>query len=70
MASSRDTLITVKPWGTVGAEKVSMYTLRNKNNQEVDVLTYGATVRAIRTPDKNGKVDDVVLGFDDIEGKP
>lgn len=68
MASPCDTKITVKPWGNVATEKVSMYTLKNKNNQEVDVLTYGATIRAIRTPDKNGKIDDVVLGFDDING--
>ena len=70
MASSiSDNVITVKPWGMVDNQTVNIYTLKNKNNQEVDVLTYGATIRAIRTPDKNGKVEDVVLGFDDINGK-
>ena len=35
---------------------------------EVVILTYGATVQAVRTGDRDGRVDDVVLGFDDLAG--
>ena len=35
---------------------------------EVSVLAYGATIQAVRVPDRAGKVDDVVLGFDDLAG--
>ncbi len=35
---------------------------------EVDVTDYGATLVAVRTPDRAGFVDDVVLGFDDVTG--
>jgi aldose 1-epimerase len=35
---------------------------------EIDVTDYGATLVAVRTPDRAGVVDDVVLGFDDVSG--
>ncbi|XP_063991798.1 galactose mutarotase isoform X2 [Diachasmimorpha longicaudata] len=68
MAQTHATGITMKSWGTVAGKEVKMFTLKNHNHQEVDILNYGATIRAVRTPDKNGKVVDVVLGFDNIEG--
>lgn len=33
----------------------------------VDVCEYGATILSIRTPDKNGNVEDITLGFDSVE---
>jgi aldose 1-epimerase len=35
---------------------------------EIDVTDRGATLVAVRTPDRGGLVDDVVLGFDDVAG--
>ncbi|XP_011146181.1 aldose 1-epimerase isoform X2 [Harpegnathos saltator] len=60
--------ITMTTWGTVNGQEVKKFTLKNKVGQEVDIVTYGATVTAIRTPDKHGNIEDVVLGFDNIEG--
>ncbi|KAJ8684002.1 hypothetical protein QAD02_019794 [Eretmocerus hayati] len=60
--------ITVQPWGTVDGKEVQKFTLKNSQNQEVDIISYGATITAVRTPDKNKVIDDVVLGFDDIAG--
>lgn len=40
----------------------------NKNNVEVNVITYGATITKILVPDKKGNLEDIVMGFDDIEG--
>ncbi|XP_015115177.1 aldose 1-epimerase isoform X2 [Diachasma alloeum] len=68
MAQTQASEITMKSWGTVDGKEVKMFTLKNQNHQEVDILNYGATIRAVRTPDKKGKVADVVLGFDNIEG--
>lgn len=35
---------------------------------EVQIATYGGIVTSIRTPDRNGHVDDVVLGYDSLAG--
>jgi aldose 1-epimerase len=44
-----------------------MITLKNKRGMEVRVIPYGGIVTSIRVPDRNGKFDDVVLGYDDAE---
>ena len=35
---------------------------------EVRILNYGGIITHIYTPDKNGKQEDITLGFDDFEG--
>jgi aldose 1-epimerase len=47
---------------------VDSYTLTNKNGVQVKITNYGATVTSIKVPDRNGKFDDVVLGYDSIDG--
>ncbi|KAL0127223.1 hypothetical protein PUN28_005491 [Cardiocondyla obscurior] len=65
--AARDCISTTT-WGTVNGQEIKKFTLKNNACQEVDVITYGATLTAIRTPDKKGNVADVMLGFDNIEG--
>lgn len=69
MTSTVQGSVTAITWGFVNNREIKKFTLRNEACQEVDVITYGATVTAIRTPDKEGNIADVVLGFDNIEGK-
>ena len=40
-----------------------VYTLRNAQGMEVDILTYGARIIRLTAPDKNGKFDDVIVGY-------
>lgn len=47
--------------------KVESYTLSNSNGMEADILNLGGIVYSLRVPDRNGRIDDVVLGYDDIE---
>lgn len=47
---------------------VEIFTLTNGKGIEVRVMTYGATLVSLRLPDRNGKLDDVSLGFDDLAG--
>lgn len=68
MAAMAQKSITTTTWGSVNGKEIKKFTLKNAACQEVDVITYGATVTAVRTPDKEGNVADVVLGFDNIEG--
>ena len=44
-------------------EKVSLFVLTNANGLQVSLLDYGATVKEILTPDRNGKFANVSLGF-------
>lgn len=68
MDSNGEQLITVAEWGSLNGQNIQKYTLRNNAGQEVDIITYGATITSIRTPDKRGNIADVVLGFDTVEG--
>ena len=53
---------------TRDGQAVEIYTLKNRRGAEARITTYGGTVVSLKVPDRNGKFDDVVLGFDDIEG--
>ena len=53
-------------FGTVGDRDVELYTLTNANGLVLEVITYGAIVRRLEVPDREGKLADVVLGFDDL----
>ncbi len=53
---------------TADGKSVERFTLKNANGVVVRLMTLGATVTEIHVPDKNGKLADVVLGFDDVAG--
>jgi len=55
--------VIMKEFGTVKDEKVYLFTLANKNGMSVDLSTLGATITAIRVPDKDGKTVDVAQGY-------
>jgi aldose 1-epimerase len=47
---------------------IEAYTLHNSQGASAKIITYGATLTELHVPDKSGKMGDVVLGFDNIEG--
>jgi aldose 1-epimerase len=47
---------------------VSLYTFSNAGGVEVRVATYGGVIVCLRIPDREGRLDDVVLGHDDVDG--
>ncbi len=54
--------------GQVDGKPVKKYTLRNANGVEAEIMNYGGIVMSLKVPDKNGKLADVVLGYDNLEG--
>lgn len=48
--------------------RVDIYTLTNARGIEARIMTYGATLVSLRLPDRQGRFDDVNLGFDDLAG--
>lgn len=57
----------VESWGEIDGEKVYLYTLSNENKMELKVCNYGAIITSLMVPDRKGKLEDVVLGFDKLE---
>src|SRR5262249_2216582 len=52
---------------TKEGQTVEIYTLTNANGVEVRITTYGGIVVSLKTPDRSGKLDDIVLGFDNLD---
>ena len=52
---------------TPDGKAVEVYTLKS-DAVEARIMTYGARIISIKTADKDGKVGDVVLGYDDLAG--
>src|SRR4051794_23670076 len=53
---------------TKEGEAVDLYTLTNKHGVVAKITNFGGIVTEIHVPDKNGKMDDVVLGFKNLDG--
>ncbi len=56
------------PFGHVDGKDVFLYRLINAHGMEVRAMSYGATIVSLRVPDRNAQSDDVVLGFDTLDG--
>lgn len=54
-------------FGESEGQKIYEYTLTNNHGMQVKVISYGGTITDIITPDKNGEMAGVVLGFDSLK---
>jgi Galactose mutarotase and related enzymes len=53
-----------KEWGkTIDGKTIMLYTMTNGNKCQVSLCDVGAGIVSIIVPDKNGKMEDVVLGY-------
>ena len=57
-----------QPFGELGNDKVVQFTITNPNGMVVKILNYGGIITNVMVPDKNGKMEDVVLGYDSLAG--
>ena len=57
---------TAKYNTTIAGKAVSLYTLTNKNGLSVSITNLGGRVVSFMVPDKDGKLTDVVLGYDSV----
>jgi aldose 1-epimerase len=61
--------ISSAPFGKAPiGESVELYTLKNARGTTIKITPYGGVVTSIIVPDRDGKMGDVVLGFDDASG--
>jgi aldose 1-epimerase len=63
----REMDITKQPFGQTDDMKwVDLYKLTNLNGMEVRITNYGATLVAVTVADRNGNLEDVILGYDSL----
>ncbi|GAB6855099.1 aldose epimerase family protein [Asaia astilbis] len=61
--------VTVQPWGkTPAGQDVKIITLTNDHAMTVRVITYGGIIQSVEAPDREGRVQDLVLGFGTLDG--
>jgi aldose 1-epimerase len=58
--------IKKESFGKVNNKNVDLYSLVNKNNLEVRITNFGGIVTQLFTPDRNGTMDNIVLGFEKL----
>jgi aldose 1-epimerase len=59
--------ISKVPWGTVGGQRVDLYTLTNSKRMTVRITNYGGIIQSIEVPDRRGRRANVALGFDNLD---
>ncbi|BDD06584.1 aldose epimerase family protein [Aureibacter tunicatorum] len=60
--------VIVEPFGkTQACQEVSLFHLKNSKGVEAVLTNYGATLVSFMCPDRDGNIEDIVLGFDNIE---
>lgn len=47
---------------------VHLFTIENNNGVSAGIITRGATLQSFCCPDKDGKMGDIIMGFDNIAG--
>jgi aldose 1-epimerase len=69
MSSANDSTISRATFGqTPDGTPVEIFTLRNARGMEARITNYGGIVTSLKTPDRDGRFADLVLGFDDFGG--
>ena len=53
---------------TSKGEEARLFTIQNGKGMEIKVSDYGAALVQVRVPDKEGRLLDVVLGYDEVQG--
>lgn len=51
----------------VNGKKTDLFVLKNQQGMEVCITNFGGRIVSVMVPDKEGKMKDVVLGFDSIQ---
>lgn len=66
-ARPEEVTVTESNFGVTEKGAAKLYTLNNTNGMEVEVSNYGGIITRVLAPDRDGKLEDVVLGFDQLE---
>jgi len=59
-------MIKIKPFGSIDGVDVPLLVITD-GDISVELIPYGAAIRSVIVPDKNGTLTDICLGYDDLE---
>lgn len=60
-------MVMEAPFGaTKEGQEVTKYTLTNTNGMQVEIMNYGGIILSLKVPDRDGEMEDVVLGYDTL----
>lgn len=55
-----------EPFGEVNGQEVQLYTIAFPEQLTAQVTNYGGIITSLQVPDREGNLEDVVLGYDDL----
>src|ERR1043165_1098682 len=58
--------VKVEKFGTAEGKDVSLYTLTNRHGVEARITNYGGILVSLKVPDRSKRLEDVVLGYDNL----
>jgi aldose 1-epimerase len=68
-AAAESATIEKSAWGKMpDGTPVELFTLKSSKGMEVKISNYGGIVTSMTAPDRSGKFEDVVLGYDKLDG--
>ncbi|HEU5140970.1 MAG TPA: aldose epimerase family protein, partial [Bacillales bacterium] len=59
--------VNPKKFGEINGQTVSLFTITNDNGMSLSCMNYGCVITEILAPDRDGNVENIVLGFDSLE---
>ncbi len=59
--------IKAQPFGKIGSNEILLFTLNNSNGITIKITNYGGIITSLAVPDKKGKKENIVLGYDNLE---
>ena len=68
--ASKDTLgksIEAHPFGTINSKQILLFTLKNSNGVSAKITNYGGIITSLKVPNKNGIIENIVLGFHNLD---
>lgn len=62
-------MVLEKEFGTMpDGQKVTEYRLINQHKVEFSLINYGGIITSLKVPDRDGNLEDIVLGYDNLAG--
>ena len=60
--------IESEEFGVIDGQVIRLFRLINNKELCVEIISYGATIKSINIPDEKGEIENIILGYDTLEG--